>query len=94
VFGLVVALHGIWDWQPLPGLSNVLLMMLVGGAGILVLRMMIQRAATEELAAILALNPEVAEMRGELTAVRCRQCGQAAPRGSHYCARCGAVLKL
>jgi len=93
-FFFAVTLHALWDWQPLPGLLNVLLFLVVAVVGILVLRALIQRATAEQLSAVLALNPEVAASRGGLPAVRCRQCGLTGLPGSHYCTRCGAVLKL
>jgi protease PrsW len=93
-FAFAVLLHTVWDWQPLPGLSNVVLFLLVGAVGILVLRSLIHRATVEELGAVLALNPEVAATTGDVRAVRCRQCGLLGPPGSHYCTRCGAVLRL
>ncbi|HEY3060070.1 MAG TPA: cyclic nucleotide-binding domain-containing protein [Chloroflexota bacterium] len=93
-FLLAITLHTMWDWQPLPGILNVLLFLGIAVIGILVLRALIQRATTEQLNAILALNPEVAGAQGGLRAVRCRQCGLTGLPGSHYCTRCGAVLRL
>lgn len=88
-----IALHGCWDWQPLPGALNLLWLLAVGAAGVVILRVVIQRAATEELSAVLALNPEVAQARPELLRTICRVCGQLSVAGAHYCARCGVALK-
>ena len=42
------ALHGLWDWAPLPGAWDFLWILGVGVAGILILRAMIHEALDEE----------------------------------------------
>jgi protease PrsW len=106
--GLAIGLHALWDWQPFgqgvvesglyfyPWYQNLLWFLLIGIVGILVLRVLVNRAAQEEIASIVALNPELMLARGPRTAqgVRCSRCDQVAPSGAHYCVRCGAALRL
>ena len=106
--GLAVALHTLWDWQPFgqetvegsliffPWYQNLLWFLVVGAIGILVLRVLVNRAAQEELSAIVSLNPELAARQGgraSAQGIKCTRCEQVAPAGAHYCVRCGAALR-
>lgn len=93
-FALAVALHALWDWQPLPRLAGLLWYLAIGAIGLWVLRTIVDRATREELGAVLALNPELAEGTAGARSVACLRCGQAAPPGAHYCVRCGSALRL
>lgn len=107
-FGLTIALHALWDWQPLghemtqgavvffPWYENLPWFLLIGVAGILVLRVLVNRAAQEEVSSVVALNPELVTQRGGRTSaqgLKCSRCEQVAPVGAHYCVRCGAALR-
>lgn len=92
-FALAVALHALWDWQPLPRFLGLVWYVALGAVGIWVLRTILHRATGEQLGAVLALNPELAESAADARSVACRRCGQTAPAGSHYCVRCGAALR-
>lgn len=99
--GLAIALHAIWDWQPIAALlpsyalaANLVWFLAIGAAGILVLRAIVHRATTEELSSIVALNPELTRKRAsEAPRIECHRCGQVAPAGAHYCVRCGSALR-
>jgi RsiW-degrading membrane proteinase PrsW (M82 family) len=93
-FALAVALHALWDWQLLPGALGLAWYVTLGAVGIWVLRTILHRATSEQLGAVLALNPELAVATAGARAVACRSCGQPAPPGAHYCVRCGAALRL
>lgn len=92
-FAIAVTLHTLWDWQPLPGLLGLLWYLAIGFAGIRVLGWTVARATQEELGSVLALDPELAEAHAQGRAVSCSRCGQVAPAGARYCARCGALLR-
>ena len=92
-FALAVGLHALWDWQPLPRTFALLWFVAVGAAGILALRAILNQAASEQIGAVLALNPELAESAAGARAIPCVRCGQTAPPGAHYCVRCGAALR-
>lgn len=93
LFALVVLLHTFWDWQPLSGAAGLILMLIIGAAGLMVLRVVIQRGTEEEIQAVVALNPEVADASSALPRLTCRSCGTDSPSGAHYCPRCGLALK-
>jgi hypothetical protein len=65
----------------------------IGGVGLVVLREMLDAATREAAQAVVALNPEVLGGRSGAVEAACHVCGQVAPPGTHYCARCGAVLR-
>ena len=90
--GTAVLLHGLWDWQPLAGLWNVLWSLAIGGIGVVVLRTVVQRATAEELSAVVALNPDLTQASPDAPRLACRVCEQISPPGAHYCVRCGAAL--
>lgn len=93
-FALAVGLHALWDWQPLPRSLGLLWFVALGAVGIWVLRLIVHRATREQVGAVIALNPELAEAaQDDAHAVACRRCGQTAPPGAHYCVRCGAALR-
>ena len=92
-FALSVGLHTLWDWQPVQGMLLIVWLLLVGVVGLVALREMLDRASQEALEAVVALNPEVANMNAEAFQSTCRVCGQASPPGTHYCVRCGAALR-
>ncbi len=88
-----VTLHTLWDSQIVTGGPYLLWVLLLGAAGILVLRMLLRRATAEEQSAALALNPELADAAHATgTRLHCRNCGQLGPPGTHYCVRCGLAL--
>lgn len=105
---LAVGLHTLWDWQPFgqetvegalvffPWYQNLAWFLVIGAVGILVLRVLVNRAAQEELSAIVSLNPELANRQGGRSGaqgIKCTRCEQVAPAGAHYCVRCGAALR-
>jgi len=98
-FVAAVGLHTLWDWQPLPDVPAVAWFLAIGGLGIVLLGLMVHRAGREQLGAVVALNPEVAQDAGLVQQaelgpqVRCQACGQGSPPGTHYCVRCGAALR-
>ena len=92
-FAIAVTLHTLWDWQPLPGLLGLVWYIAIGYAGIRVLSWTVKRATAEELGSVLALDPELAEAHARGHAVTCARCGQVAPIGARFCARCGALLR-
>jgi protease PrsW len=99
--GMAIALHAIWDWQPIGALfpayalaANLVWFLAIGAAGILVLRALVHHATTEELTSIVALNPELTRKRAsDAPRLECHRCGQVAPSGAHYCVRCGSALR-
>ena len=106
--GLAIALHTLWDWQPFgqetvdgviaffPWYQNLAWFIVIGVMGILVLRVLVNRAAQEEISAIVSLNPELANRQGARSSaqgIKCARCEQVAPAGAHYCVRCGAALR-
>lgn len=108
-FVLAIALHFLWEWQPFgqsvvvgallyyPWYQNVLWFLFIGVIGILVLRVLVNRAAQEEIGDIVRLNPKLAQHAGGrigARGLRCARCEQAAPAGAHYCVRCGAALRV
>jgi CRP-like cAMP-binding protein len=108
-FALTIGLHTLWDWQPIgQALSNsgytfytwyynLPWFLGIGAIGVLALRLLVNRAAQEEVTSIVALNPELVLQRGGRTSargVKCQRCEQVAPVGAHYCVRCGAVLRV
>lgn len=92
-FATAVALHGLWDWQPLPGLLNIVWLVAIGAVGIVLLRAAVQRGAQEQMGAALALNPELAGAAAQAAELTCHRCSYPAPRGAHYCVRCGGALR-
>jgi RsiW-degrading membrane proteinase PrsW (M82 family) len=92
-FATSVALHALWDWQPLSGAAGMLWLVAVGIGGVLVLRAVVHRATREEASSALALNPELAGAAVALPRVNCAVCGQRSLPGSHYCVRCGSALR-
>jgi len=103
-----IGLRTLWDWQPLAApivkdgfeyytwYGNLPWFLLIGAGTILALRLLVNRAAQEEVSSIVALNPELAAQQGGRTTsrgIRCHRCEQMAPAGAHYCVRCGAVLR-
>ena len=108
-FALTIGLHTLWDWQPIgQALSNagytyyawywnLPWFLLIGTVGVLALRLLVNRAAQEEVESIVNLNPELVIQRGGRTSargVKCHRCEQVAPVGAHYCVRCGSVLRV
>jgi CRP-like cAMP-binding protein/RsiW-degrading membrane proteinase PrsW (M82 family) len=92
-FAIAVGLHALWDWQPLPGLLGLLWYLAIGFTGIRVLGWTVAQATREELGSVLALDPDLAEAHAQGRAVSCGRCGQVAPIGARYCARCGGLLR-
>ncbi|MBI4499200.1 MAG: cyclic nucleotide-binding domain-containing protein [Chloroflexi bacterium] len=93
-FALSVGLHTLWNWQPVTGFWLVVWLVVIGLVGLEALRAMIEGATREAAAAVVALNPEVAQARGAAAVqATCRGCGQVSPPGTHYCVRCGAALR-
>ena len=108
-FALTIGLHTLWDWQPFSTeivqdgtvffgwQSNLPWFLGIGVIGVLALRLLVNRAAQEEIHSIVNLNPELVLQRGGRTSargVKCQRCEQVAPAGAHYCVRCGAVLRV
>ncbi|MCX6021074.1 MAG: hypothetical protein NTZ05_04980, partial [Chloroflexi bacterium] len=93
-FGFSILLHGLWDWQPVDGPLLIGWFIAIGVVGLEVLRTIVERANRETTAAVLALNPTASEGASSVGPhLICGACGQAAPAGTHYCARCGAALR-
>ena len=92
-FAVVVVLHGLWNWEPLPGSLALSWFLLLGIIGLELLRRSVAQARREELEALVALNPEVMDEGFGTVQVECRACGQLSPPGTHYCARCGVALR-
>jgi RsiW-degrading membrane proteinase PrsW (M82 family) len=92
-FGIAVLLHTLWDWLPVQGILLLVWFVVIGGVGLVVLREMLDAATREAAQAVVALNPEVLGGRSGAVEAACHVCGQVAPPGTHYCARCGAVLR-
>lgn len=86
-------LHGLWNWQPVEGFLLIVWFVVIGIIGLEVLRGVVERASREAVAAVLALNPEVAAAANDAPHLTCAACGQDAPPGTRYCARCGAALR-
>lgn len=79
-----------------PWYQNLLWFLLIGIIGLLILRVLVNRAAQEEISSIVSLNPELTMARGPRTStqgLKCTRCEQVAPAGAHYCVRCGAALR-
>lgn len=67
----------------LPGTRTLLWFLVVGIVGLLVLRILVNRAAQEEISSIVSLNPELMMARGPRTStqgLKCLRCEQVAPR--------------
>lgn len=92
-FLLAVALHGLWDWQPLPGLLGILWALAVGIVGVLTLRTIVHRASADELRSAVALDPELLAGPASGPRITCRVCHQLSIPGTHHCVRCGAALR-
>jgi hypothetical protein len=92
-FCLSVVLHALWDWLPLPGYWDYAWFVLVGLAGIFILRALVRRAVDEEGLAATRLNPDLIEIRTDRPRLTCDSCGQTCPPGTHYCVRCGSALR-
>lgn len=90
-FAVVVLIHGLWDWRPLPTPWSMGWLLLVGLASVALLRSVLRSATRDEARSVLALNPG-AGGRGAGLLPRCRACGQDAPPRTHYCPRCGLAL--
>jgi RsiW-degrading membrane proteinase PrsW (M82 family) len=58
-FVVAVALHGAWDWMPVPGLGALLWLIGVGVVGLLVLRAMVHQALVQEDAYVTAQQAQV-----------------------------------
>jgi len=107
-FALAIALHFLWDWQPFgqsvtvegllyyPWYQNLIWFVLIIVVGVVALRLLVNRAAQEEVTEIVRLNPELAQQAGSRVGargLRCARCEQVAPAGAHYCVRCGSALR-
>lgn len=90
---MAVLLHGLWNWQPVQGLQLVAWYALIGFTGLAVLRRIAGTTSHETAEAVLALNPEAGAADDHAPHLTCGACGQVAPPGTHYCARCGAALR-
>jgi RsiW-degrading membrane proteinase PrsW (M82 family) len=51
-FALVVVLHGIWDWDPAPGLGTLVAWLVIGAVGAMALRRQIAAARLEQRTAL------------------------------------------
>jgi RsiW-degrading membrane proteinase PrsW (M82 family) len=86
-FGLSVALHALWDLNPL------VLGWPVAVVGLLALRSLMREGLSHQAGALasLALIPQVDRLTPE-QAVRCGRCGALFPPSAIYCVRCGLAL--
>jgi CRP-like cAMP-binding protein/RsiW-degrading membrane proteinase PrsW (M82 family) len=106
VAGLVSAsilLHTLWDFQFASGALRVVGMAAVGGAGLLLLFLLIRSGTVEEIQALTLLNPALSADRliddaGEEDAdverpLNCLVCDTQCPPKTRYCPRCGQSLR-
>src|SRR5207244_475491 len=93
-FGCAVILHSLWNWRPFDFPMSLAWLMLVGAASIILLRTVMHQASLEETSSVLALAPEMRDVRPHNAArLKCLGCGRMAPAGVHYCPRCGLALR-
>jgi RsiW-degrading membrane proteinase PrsW (M82 family) len=87
-FLLAVALHTLWDANP------ILLGIPVAAVSLLVLRSLMQEGQAQQAAALSALTlvKPGEELSGSGEEVECRRCGLGFPASAVYCVRCGLSL--